>query len=384
MSRTEAEPVTLDPPERDDGDDPRRHLRNGLISLVLLLVVVGGLLLAVPGLHGVARTVTHMSTGWVLVATGFEILSCLGYVLAFLQVFERAPARFGARVALTELAFNAAVSVGGAGSVAVGAWLLIERGAPKRRVAQRSIVLFLLTSAINVVTLAAAGLLLWTGVLPGPRNWLLSALPFVVGVAIFAFFLVLPRLLERGVFGRRLPHGLAVGLDTTASGIRDTRELMFGRDWRIIGAIAYLWCDIAVLIACFAAAGASPEVIAVVLAYQIAYISNMLPVPGGHRGARRQHGRSARAVRRQGDAGRRSDARLPRDLAVDPRGVGNDRLRPAAAPPRRAAPAAAPAPCLDAGPAPRPRPRLDQRICRPEIARAITSRWISDVPSKIV
>jgi hypothetical protein len=29
-------------------------------------------------------------------------------------------------------------------------------------------------------------------------------------------------------------------------------------------------------------------------------------------------------------------------------------------------------------------PADDYRICRPEIARATTSRWISEVPSKIV
>ena len=173
----------VDEREPATGDDARRRLRNGLIALVLLLGVVGGLLLAVPGLHGVGRAVTHMQTGWVLAAAGFEILSCLGYVLAFLQVFERAPARFGARVALTELAFNAAVSLGGAGSVAVGAWLLVERGAPVERVAQRSAVLFLLTSAINVITLALVGLALWAGVLPGPRDPLLGLIPAAVALA---------------------------------------------------------------------------------------------------------------------------------------------------------------------------------------------------------
>ncbi len=147
-------------PTRDEhidvgGRDAGRRLRNGLISLAILVAIVVGLLLAVPGLHGVERTVTRMRSGWVLAAVGFEILSCLGYVLAFLQVFERAPLRFGARVALTELAFNAAVSAGGASSAAVGSWLLVERGAPLRRVAERSAVLFLLTSAINVITFIA-------------------------------------------------------------------------------------------------------------------------------------------------------------------------------------------------------------------------------------
>ncbi|HZU59702.1 MAG TPA: hypothetical protein VE983_01985, partial [Solirubrobacteraceae bacterium] len=124
-----------------------RRLLHGLIALAILVAMVVGLLLAVPGLHSVARTVTRMNGGWVAIAIVFEILSCLGYVLAFLQVFERAPIRFGARVALSELAFNAAVSLGGVSSVAMGGWLLVERGAPLGRVAERSAVLFLLTSA---------------------------------------------------------------------------------------------------------------------------------------------------------------------------------------------------------------------------------------------
>lgn len=86
-----------------------RSLWHGLISLVILVALVTGLLLTIPGLHGIARTVTHMQAGWLIVAVGLEVLSCVGYVLAFLQVFDRAPVRFGAEVALSELAFGAAV-----------------------------------------------------------------------------------------------------------------------------------------------------------------------------------------------------------------------------------------------------------------------------------
>ncbi len=142
---------------RDD-EDPGRSLWRGLISLAILLALVVSLLLAVPGLHGVADEVADMQVGWVAVALVLEILSCVGYVIAFLQVFDRAPVRFGARVALSELAFGAAVSLGGAGSIAVGAWLLVDRGGNPARIAERSAVLFLLTSAVNVVTLVLAGL----------------------------------------------------------------------------------------------------------------------------------------------------------------------------------------------------------------------------------
>src|SRR5579875_1863837 len=155
-----------------------------------------GLMLAVPSLHDVAHSILHMPIGWILAAIGLEVLSCVGYIVCFLLVFDRTPARFGARVALSELAFGAAVAVGGAGSVAVGAWLLIEKGAKPGVVAERSAVLFLLTSAINVITLALAGLGLWAGVLPGKHDVWLSLLPGAVGVIVFFGFMALPWVAE--------------------------------------------------------------------------------------------------------------------------------------------------------------------------------------------
>jgi uncharacterized membrane protein YbhN (UPF0104 family) len=265
-------------PARDD-EDPGRSLWRGLISLVILIVLVASLLLAIPGLHAVGDRVTDMKLGWVLVAVGLEILSCVGYIIAFLQVFDRAPLRFGARVALSELAFGAAVSLGGAGSVAVGAWLLVDRGAAPGRVAERSAVLFLLTSAINVITLALAGLALFTGILPGPGNPLLSAVPAAVGVLTLLVFLALPRVVDR-VAIRRDPGRVRTLLVEVSASIRLTKQVMLSRDWRIIGAIAFLWCDIGVLVACFAAAGFVPPLTSIVLAYQIAYLSNLIPVPG--------------------------------------------------------------------------------------------------------
>jgi uncharacterized membrane protein YbhN (UPF0104 family) len=266
-------------PEQLDASKARRSLRNGFITLILGLALAAGLLLAVPGLQGVATTLSNMKTEWVVVAVLLEILSCACYVVAFLQVFERAPLRVGARVALSEEAFGAAVSLGGVGSLAVGAWLMVERGAPPGRIAERSAVLFLYTSAINVITLILAGLGLFFG-LPGPRNPLLSIVPAAVGVLVLVLFLLLPRYVDRLV-GRIRPGRLHTFLTETAASVRDTERLVFRPDWRVIGAIGYLWFDIAVLFACFAAAGDVPPLAPVVLAYQIGYLSNFIPVPGG-------------------------------------------------------------------------------------------------------
>ena len=93
-------------------------------------------------------------------------------------------------------------------------------------------------------------------------------------------FLLLPRYLDV-ILGRIGPGRLNAFLTETAASVRDTERLVFHPDWRIIGCIGYLWFDIAVLFACFAAAGQFPPVAPLVLAYQIGYLSNFIPVPGG-------------------------------------------------------------------------------------------------------
>jgi len=257
-----------------------RRLRHGLISLSILVVLVVGLLLAVPGLHDVAHKVVQMPAGLIVLAIVLEILSCAAYVIAFLQVFDRAPVRFGARVALSELAFGAAVSLGGAGSVAVGALLLVERGATPGAVVKRSAILFLLTSAVNLVTLALAGFAAWFGILPGTSNPWLSLVPGVVGVVVFLAFLALPWVTDRLVPEGR--HGpIATVMRTTGETVSATAKVLFTPDWRLIGAFGFLWFDIGVLVVCFWATGHTPPLTTIVLAYQIGYLSNFLPIPGG-------------------------------------------------------------------------------------------------------
>ena len=62
--------------------------------------------------------------------------------------------------------------------------------------------------------------------------------------------------------------------------MRDTRKALLSPDWRLFGAFGYLWFNIAVLWACFEAAGHSPSLMVIVLAYQIGWLANVLPVPG--------------------------------------------------------------------------------------------------------
>ena len=49
----------------------------------------------------------------------------------------------------------------------------------------------------------------------------------------------------------------------------------------MLGAIGYLLFDIAVLWACLRAVGVSAPILAVVVGYQVGYLANLIPIPGG-------------------------------------------------------------------------------------------------------
>jgi uncharacterized membrane protein YbhN (UPF0104 family) len=255
----------------------QRRLRNGIAFAAVLSVLMGALILAVPGLRTVAHRVAQASPGWIALAVALELASCVGYVVAFALVFPAPPRRVAARIAWAEMGFGAVVPIGGAGGFALGGWMLHQHGLSIREIARRSAVLFWLTSAVNVCALILAGLALATAVLPGPRNPLLTLVPAAVGTLVLACFHALPT-----ITGRTGQHGRAgAALRATAVTVTDTERLLRRRSWRLAGALAYLGADMAVLWVSFQATGAAPPVAVLVLAYLIGYLANVLPIPGG-------------------------------------------------------------------------------------------------------
>ena len=264
----------------DAAHDEAVRLRRGIVSLVILVVLVGALLFAVPGLRDVAHRLAEVNPAWIALAIVLELGSCAGYVVAFRMIFYRVPALLAARVALSEMAFGAVLPVGGAGGIAIGAWVAKAKGGSLRRFMERSAVLFLLTSGVNAATLALAGLLVGVGVLHAPHRIALGLVPGLVAALALAFFWSLPALADRLALGRRAGR-LAGWLCTTARVVEDTKAEIRHPSWRLLGAVAYLWCDIAMLWVCFRAFGETPPVGALTLAFLIGYLGNVVPVPGG-------------------------------------------------------------------------------------------------------
>jgi uncharacterized membrane protein YbhN (UPF0104 family) len=320
----------------DEARNHGRRLRNGVAALVVLVILVGSLLLAVPGLHGVVKRFEHVNPAWLGLALVLELLSGFGYVLVFQLVFSRVQRAFASRLAWAEMAFGAAGPAGGMGSIAIGAWVLCSRGMPRARIVERSGVLFLLTSAVNAAVLAFFGLGLWVGIFSGPRQPLLSLVPGAAAIGGLAFFLALPRWAPRATHRRGVRGRIVGSLLGLADIVRATREALLVRDWRLIGAFGYLLLDIAVLWVCFAAIGAVPPVASLVLAYQIGYLASLVPTRWRRR-ARRGPDRHARALRRQCELRYRSCPHLPRDRPLGANPGRDARIPPRAAQDRAAA-----------------------------------------------
>lgn len=226
--------------------------------------------------------IADASAGWLVLAVALEFASCLGYVGVVRLVLHRGPATLVRRLAWAEMAFGAVVPVGGAGGLAVGAWAMRAWGAPWQRVANRSAVIFLLTSAVNAAVLALAGIGVWLGIGTTDSGLLPGLVPGGIALVGLAIFLALPRVRapERG-HEHRLGGRIRSTLHGLGDWVRDTESVAFRPDWRILGAVAYLLCDIAVLWVCFRAVGVTPPLLALVVGYQVGYLANLIPVPGG-------------------------------------------------------------------------------------------------------
>ena len=181
--------------------------------------------------------VSEAHLGWLIVAVALEIGSCLGYVAVVRLVLHKGPAREVRRLAWAEQAFGAVVPLGGAGGLAVGAWAMRAWGVPWSRVANRSAVIFLLTSAVNAAVLALAGLGVWAGIGTDHAGLLYGLVPATATiVALGAFWST--RFLTKYVG----PEPGAVGslVQRIASWVRDTEQVAFHGGWRVFGSISYL------------------------------------------------------------------------------------------------------------------------------------------------
>jgi uncharacterized membrane protein YbhN (UPF0104 family) len=255
-----------------------------VISLAVFFVLLAGLLLAVPGLRAAAERITDANPWWVALAVILEVLSCAGYLVLFKLVFPMLSARISARLSLSELAANSVLSVSGLAGIALGAWVLRAEGMSVERIAKRSVLIFVLASAVNVAAVVVIGVPMWLGLLSGSRDPLLTLVPAAAALATLGGVLALAAWARRAT--ARRPHSdgrIAVALAALSGGVEDALELIREGDWKLLGAVAYWLFDNLALYACITAFGHTnaPSFWAVAMSYLVGMLANSLPVPGG-------------------------------------------------------------------------------------------------------
>ncbi len=262
--------------------DQSRTLRNSIISLAIFFAIVAALLFGVPGLRSAGELITDAKPGYVAAGIVLEVLSCVGYVVLFGLVFARLGRRLSSRLSLAELAVNSVVSVSGLAGIALGAWVLRTKGVSVERIAKRSVLIFVLTSAVNVVAVIVIGIPMWLGLLPGSRNPLLTLLPALAALATLVGVLALASWAGRAAARQKLERGRAgVAVTALSGGVADALRMIRAHDWRLLGAIAYWLFDNLVLYVCLLSFGHTVSFWAVAMAYLVGMLANSLPVPGG-------------------------------------------------------------------------------------------------------
>ena len=274
--------------EGEGGADPEemaahsRTLRNSLISLLVFFALLVGLLLGVPGLRAAGERITDAKPGWVILAVACELLSCAGYVVLFGLVFEGLGRSLSTRLSLSELAVNSVVSLSGLAGIALGAWVLTTRGFSVERIAKRSVLMFVLTSAVNVGMVALIGIPMWLGLLPGSTDPLITLVPALLAIGTIIATLALAAWARRTAEGREGEGSRrALALIAISGGVEDALRLIRAGDWRLLGAVGYWMFDNLALFACLYAFGRGPSVWAVAMAYLVGMMANSIPIPGG-------------------------------------------------------------------------------------------------------
>jgi uncharacterized membrane protein YbhN (UPF0104 family) len=270
----------LPPESQEELSLQSRTLRNSLISLAIFFVLVAALLLAVPGLRAAAHRIGHAELGWVAMGIVLELASCAGYVLLFSLVFGMLPRGLISRLSLSELAVNSVVSVSGLAGIALGAWVLRARGISVERIAKRSVLIFVLSSAVSVFATILIGVPMYLGLLPGSQNPLLTLLPAAAAALLILATVVLAHWARHSA--RMRSQGRAyVALVAVSGGVFDALALIRKREWRLLGAVGYWLFDVGVLYVSLLAYGTTPSFSVVAMSYLVGMLANTLPIPAG-------------------------------------------------------------------------------------------------------
>jgi putative heme transporter len=276
----------------------RRHRRVIAVG-VLVAAIVGFVYFVVPqisGLSGTLKRLRDADPAWIGLAVVLEAISIGSYATLFRSVFSCHDVTIGwresAQITLAGTVASKLLATAGAGGVALTVWALRASGLTAGSIARRMLTFELLLYSVFIGVLLLDGIGLRVGLLPGNAPWTLTLLPAAVAAVAILLILglrALPAGQEHAIAARagssrrarRLVSQLAVAPRMLREASSVAVELVRARELGIAGAVGYWAFDMGALWASLHAFGSPPPLAAVVMAYFVGQLANVLPMPGG-------------------------------------------------------------------------------------------------------
>lgn len=271
----------------------RGHTKRLLARLVAFAGVALLVLKLVPGLERAFSSLGNVGWRWIVLALALETASEMGYVMAWKAIVDpegrlaqRGGSRLGMHLAWAQLAGGTLVPAGSFGGLGVGAWILHRLGMRGEEITEDLLSLSLLNTAIDALALLLFGLALGTGLLHGKHDLLLTLAPAAAAaLGIVAVLLLAPRAAKLAQRDRADHPRRAASLTAITNAVRQTDEFIFHgvRVRSVLGAVAYLGFDVAVLWTAFPAVHATPALGLgpVMMGYIIGALGGSIPfLPG--------------------------------------------------------------------------------------------------------
>jgi len=268
------------------GSKLKRQTQRRVVVLVMLALVAVAVLAVASEAAGISSRLSEGRPAWLILAAGFELVSALGFVVAFQAVFgEWLPKRMILRTGLAVRAATILLPAGGLVAIGVGAGVLRRGGMPRAKTGPRTVAFLLITNAPNLIVLGVLGIALGVGLLDGPHGTILTIIPAAIALSAISLTMLLPMVSHQRRVGGALKFPrrvVSVAARQLELGVIEARALVSGRGWRLLGAVAYYAFDNAVLWATFKALGHThPPIATLVMAYLIGSATGSLPTPAG-------------------------------------------------------------------------------------------------------
>lgn len=277
-------------------EDSKRLIQTGIV--VALMVV--GIYVLIPSVIGLEDAITTLDDGswwWYAVAVGFNVVAFASYVALFRGVVgERVTLRISEsyQITMAGLAATRLLSAGGAGGIVLSYWALRKAGMRRAESARRMVAFLVLLYAFYLLAVIVFGILLRTGVLPGPAPLAMTVVPAGIagGVALVVILIALiPGDLQRRMsfvsderrLGR-LALRLATVPATLASGVRTAIGFLrtpSQSGLAVGGAVGFWAANVGILWASFMAFGVSVPLAVIVQGYFVGMAANLAPAPAG-------------------------------------------------------------------------------------------------------